>query len=112
MATPATIKAGRLRTRTIAKIRSSGAKVGQHEAEGRRDFGIAFAISTSSLSPINFNRTLWNCGLPRRGWHWRRIVQDRLVQASALSRAKSTNDSSPGFIGVDEDRGRLFNFLF
>ena len=96
MATPATIEACRRWTRSIAKIRrpvgepGSGGReaiLGPHEAEGCRDFWIAFATSTSSLSPTNFNKMLWNYGLPRWGRHWRRIVLKRLVLACALSRA-------------------------
>ena len=102
MATPSTIEASGRWTRSIAKMRSpvgetwtrrTRSHTGPHEAQGRRDFWIAFA-TPSSLSPTNFNKILWNCGLPRRGRHWRRIVLERLVLASALSRVKSTNDSN------------------
>ena len=68
---------------------------GPGEVEGRKDFWMAFATSTSSLSPTNFKRMFWNCEFPSRGRNWWRILLKRLVPVSALSRAKSTNDSSP-----------------
>ena len=51
------------------------------EIEPKR-FWMAFATSTSlasSFSPTKLNKILWNCGLPRSGWHWRRIVLKRMV---------------------------------
>ena len=68
---------------------------GHNEADGRRDFWKAFATSTPSLSPTNLRRILWKCGLARRRQHWQRLMLKHLVFSSALSRAKSTKDSSP-----------------